>query len=246
MIRAFTGFRKDDWDNHLIEFEVAYNSAIHSTTLCTPFYLNYGVQPRTIPAQSLSETHSPSVNEFLANIQTATKQAFKNIEKKNETMAKYANRKRIPHNFKVGDKVWLSTKNLKLEAGTTTRKLHPKYCGPFRVLKEITPVSYKLDISEPMKAKRIHDTFHVSLLRPFAEDRFKRTEEPGPSILFEDGHEEWEVEAILSDKMIRNKKHYLVKWKNYPSHENTWEPAENLENAQASLQDYIASRRCSP
>ena len=246
MIRAFTSFRKDDWDKHLIEFEVAYNSAIHSTTLCTPFYLNYGIHPRTIPAQALSETHSPSVNEFLENIQNATKKAIKNIEKKNETMAKYANRKRIPHNFKIGDQVWLSTKNLKLEAGSTTRKLHPKYCGPFRILKQITPVSYKLDTSEPMRAKRIHDTFHVSLLRPFTEDRFKRTEEPGPSILFEDGHKEWEVEAILSEKVIRNKKHYLVKWKNYPNHENTWEPEENLENAQASLQDYIASRRCSP
>ena len=97
-----------------------------------------------------------------------------------------------------------------------------------------------------MKAKRIHDTFHVSLLRPFIEDRFKRTEEPQPSILFEDGHQEWEVEAILSDKMIRNKKHYLVKWKGYPSHENTWEPRKNLEHAQKSLQEYYASRRCSP
>ena len=49
MIRAFANFRKDIWDEHVVDFEVAYNSAIHSTTLYSPFFLNYGISPRTVP-----------------------------------------------------------------------------------------------------------------------------------------------------------------------------------------------------
>ncbi len=37
MLREFANFRKDNWDEHIVDFEVAYNSAIHSTTLYSPF-----------------------------------------------------------------------------------------------------------------------------------------------------------------------------------------------------------------
>ena len=33
MIRAFANFKKDTWDEHLIDIEVTYNSAVNSTTL---------------------------------------------------------------------------------------------------------------------------------------------------------------------------------------------------------------------
>jgi hypothetical protein len=42
----------------------------------------------------------------------------------------------------VGDKVWLSTKNLPLKVGT--RKLAAIWAGPFRVIEGIGPVAYRL------------------------------------------------------------------------------------------------------
>ena len=57
MIRAFVNFRKDNWDEHLVDFEVAYNSAVHSTTSFSPFYLSYGIASRTIPLQTISSNN---------------------------------------------------------------------------------------------------------------------------------------------------------------------------------------------
>lgn len=94
----------------IIEFEVVYNSGIHSTTLHTPLYLNYVIHPRIIPAQFIPKTLSPSVIEFLDNIQNMTKRSHSNISNKNETMAKQANKKLLPQEFQLSQMFWLSTK----------------------------------------------------------------------------------------------------------------------------------------
>lgn len=48
MIRAFANYKKDNWDEHLVDYEVAYNSAVNATTLRTPFFINYGIHSRTV------------------------------------------------------------------------------------------------------------------------------------------------------------------------------------------------------
>lgn len=148
MIRAFSNHHKDNWDDYLVEFEVNYNSAIHSTTLHSPLFINYGIEPKIIPAQMLPSTPNPSVNEFLRNIQYATKVAHDYIIRKNISMEAYANKKRIARNFKKNRSVWLSTKNRLLYGTNTSRKLQCKYCGPFRILKQIKPVTFKLELSQ--------------------------------------------------------------------------------------------------
>ena len=57
MIRAFENYYKDNWDENLIDFEVAYNSSVHKTTMRIPFFLNYGIHPRTIPLHTLSSNN---------------------------------------------------------------------------------------------------------------------------------------------------------------------------------------------
>ena len=242
MIRAFANYRKDNWDEHIVDFEVAYNSAVNSTTLCSPFYLTYGIHPRTIPIETLASSN-PSVAEFLKATVESTKFAQDHIKKQNNSMAEYANRFRKQHSFKVGDKVWLSTKNISLEDGSGTRKLHPKFCGPLEISEKINDVTFRLLLSEPMKLRRIHDTFHVSLLKPYVEDTFGRNQDPPPPLQFADGHQEYEVEEILAHRKKHGKSQFLVKWKGYPDHENSWEPEQNLENSQALLAKYQASRR---
>lgn len=54
----------------------------------------------------------------------------------------------------------------------------------------------------------------------------------------EDSSEEFEVESICGHKIQDGKDYYLVKWKNYPPDDNTWEPVENLLNANELLEKY--------
>jgi len=61
--------------------------------------------------------------------------------------------------FKVGDKVWLSTRNI--HTTSPCKKLDYKRAGPYTVIKIINRNAYKLDLPKTM---RINDVFHISLL----------------------------------------------------------------------------------
>lgn len=76
-------------------------------------------------------------------------------------MTRTANRiRRDGDSYVVGDKVWLSTKNLPLKVGT--RKLAAIWAGPFEVLGIVGPVAYRLSLPEDWK---IHNVFHSSQLK---------------------------------------------------------------------------------
>ena len=59
---------------------------------------------------------------------------------------------------------------------------------------------------------------------------------PPPDLIEE--QPEYEVEAIISHRRSGKGQAYLVKWKGYPTSENTWEPEPNLYNAQEILKQY--------
>ncbi len=114
-------------------------------------------------------------------------------------MAEYANKHRRPHQFVVDDKVWLSTKTLSLKDGAGSRKLYPKICRPFVIKKKVNDVSFRLEISEPVKLRGIHDIFHVRHLKPYTQDLFCREPQPEPAVLFDD---------FL--KKVQSNKYYLI------------------------------------
>jgi hypothetical protein len=58
----------------------------------------------------------------------------------------------------------LSTKNLPLPS-KLSRKLAAKWLGPLDILDKYGPVAYK--VSLPVSLTRLHDVFHVSLLKPY-------------------------------------------------------------------------------
>nr|GEV60945.1 putative reverse transcriptase domain-containing protein [Tanacetum cinerariifolium] len=71
----------------------------------------------------------------------------------------YADLKRKPMEFQVGDKVMLKVSPWKGVVHFGKRgKLNPMYVGPLKVLKEIRKVAYKLELPEELS--RVHNTFH--------------------------------------------------------------------------------------
>ncbi len=49
---------------------------------------------------------------------------------------------------------------------------------------------------------------------------------------------EFEVDRLLDRRVVRGQEQYLVRWKGYGAHEDTWEPTCNLRNAQELLREF--------
>ena len=146
-------------------------------------------------------------------------------------MSTYYNTNRPSPQYSVGDLVLLSTTNLALPS-VLTRKLAPKYIGPFKILQVINPTAYKLDL--PAQFAKIHPVFHTSLLKAF----HGVSREQRPPVFQDASTSEYEVEQLLAHRTVRNQTQYLIQWKGYPSWDNTWEPESNLTHCQDLLQEY--------
>ncbi len=107
---------------------------------------------------------------------------------------RYADKRRREVEFAVGDKVLLSTRNIRL--AVPSRKVADRYVGPFVIVERIGQVAYRLDLARS-KLRGLHDVFHVSLLRPFRDNGLGA--QP-PPVLIEDDDVEWEVDAILAHR----------------------------------------------
>ncbi|GJV20500.1 hypothetical protein Tco_1369520 [Tanacetum coccineum] len=81
----------------------------------------------------------------------------------------YADVRRRPLEFNVGDKVMLKVSPWKGVIHFRKRgKLSPQYIRPFKVLERVGPVAYKLEL--PSELHGIHNTFHVSNLNKCLSD----------------------------------------------------------------------------
>jgi len=135
--------------------------------------------------------------------------------------------------FKKGEQVWLDGRNLKI--GYQSRKLAPKQEGPFTITEVLEPVTYHLKL---LNQWWIHDVFHMSLLSPYCETETHSPNfmKPPPDLI--KGEEKYEIKAIMSHKKWGQGYQYLIKWKEYPISDNTWEPASGFKNAQEILMEY--------
>jgi hypothetical protein len=103
-----------------------------------------------------------------------------------------ANRKQskfVP--FKKGQKVWLDTRNLKMNHH---KKIMPKREGPFEIDEVLGPVTYRLKLPESW---RIHNVFHATLLRLYIKNEVYGNNYPRPIPELLEGEEVYEVEMIL-------------------------------------------------
>ncbi|GJS24163.1 putative reverse transcriptase domain-containing protein [Tanacetum coccineum] len=81
----------------------------------------------------------------------------------------YADNKRKPLDFEVGDQVLLKVSSWKGVVRFKKKgKLAPRYVGPFEILERIGPVAYHLRL--PQELSSVHDMFHVSNLKKYLAD----------------------------------------------------------------------------
>ena len=137
--------------------------------------------------------------------------------------------------FEVGDKVWLSGKNI--NTTRPTKKLDVLWHGPFAVEKVVSRSAYKLKLTKSYA--KLYPVFHVSLLRRHHPDEIAerpQLERPEPELVGD--HEEYQVSEVLNSRLRNRRLEYLVSFKGYGPEENEWLPEENLENAKEAIAEF--------
>ena len=78
----------------------------------------------------------------------------------------YVDMKRKDIRYEVGEKVFLKVSPWKKVMRFREKgKLNPRFIGPYEVIEKVGPVAYRLAL--PLELEKIHNVFHVSMLRRY-------------------------------------------------------------------------------
>ena len=215
--------------------EFAYNNKIHLNTQTLPFKANYRQDPR-IGFKGKKKGKYQGAEKFIKKIREIQEKAKVVLGKMQEEIKKYVNRKRKEvDNYKVGDLVRLSTKDLKYQiVGRRTEKLTERFVGPYRIKKIILSNTVELELPNIVK---IHLVVNVSRIHRYVEQvEGQKKEQPAPVII--EREEKWEVERILNKQQVRGKDKYLVCWKGFMAESDTWKGRENLKNTKEAIKEF--------
>jgi hypothetical protein len=225
-LRAFVDPAMSNWDELLPIAQLAINNSYQESVKNTPFYLEHGRHPYIPGVTTLKR--ALVVRDERAAVRRHWQKPMRQVLAKAQESLKLATvrakRRFDVHKrqktFEPGDKVLLSTKNLKFK-GVNCPKLGPRFIGPYTVEEQVGNVSYKLALPDCMK---VYPIFHVELLREYKVEDFVLP----PAVECEDGTLQFEVEAILKQRGTGRNRQLMVRWHGYTPEWDTWEPRSEL------------------
>ncbi|GJR23481.1 putative reverse transcriptase domain-containing protein, partial [Tanacetum coccineum] len=164
MLRACAIDFGKGWVNHLPLVEFSYNNSYHASIKAAPFEALYGWKCRSPVCWTKVGEAQILGPELIQETTEKIIQIKQRMQAARDRQKSYADLKRKPMEFQVGDKVMLKVSPWKGVVRFGKRgKLNPRYVGPFKVLEKVGEVAYKLELPEELS--RVHNTFHVSNLK---------------------------------------------------------------------------------
>lgn len=242
-LRHYVSTTQSNWAKLLDIAQFSYNLQRNESTGRSPFEIVTGQQPLTPSAiASGYKGRSPAAFKFAKSWHEEADLARSCLQKAAKRIKKWADNKRRHVEYQVGDLV-LAKLHQVLRYKDVHKGLLRRYEGPFRVLKKVGKVAYKLELPPKLK---LHPVFHVSMLKPYHGDeddptRNKSTRAPiGKKVSYDR-----EVETVIADRVIRERhckprREYLIKWKGLPESEASWEPEEALWQFHDQLERFHA------
>ncbi|GJU83273.1 putative reverse transcriptase domain-containing protein [Tanacetum coccineum] len=200
MLRAHVIDFRKGWERHLPLVEFSYNNNYHASIKASLFEALYGRKCRSPVCWAEVGDRS------------------------------YANIRRKPLEFQVGDRVMLKVSPLKGVIHFGKRgKLNPRYIGPFKILEQIGLVAYKLELPEELS--NVHNTFHISNLKKGLSDESLVI--PMKELRLDDKLNFVEEPMEIMDREVKKLKQsripiIKVRWNSKRGPEFTWEHEDQI------------------
>ena len=216
-LRIFMLEKQNEWVSWLTLAQFSYNAKKQVSTEKSPFEVTQSYQPKMGFEQRA--TKAPAAEELMKQMEETLEQTKENIEKAKTRMKRKADRYRSQAlDYEIGDKVWLSTENIKLTCAS--KKLTERWLGPYDITKRIGDNAIELRLPRLMKT---YPVVNISRVKPYKEclegqPAFK----PSPVQVTENREIEFKVESIIDSRWKRHRLEYLVHWKGYSKKDHTW------------------------
>jgi transposase InsO family protein len=232
MLRACVLDFQGSWVEHLPLVEFAYNNSYQATIGMAPYEALYGRPCRTPLCWAEPEDSLLLGPDIVRETTDKVALIRGRILAAQSRQKSYADQRRRPLEFQVGDFVMLKVSPMKgVRRFGRKGKLAPRYVGPFRISERIGAVSYRLEL--PASLAGVHDVFHISMLRKHLRD-----EEQDRVADLTDVEIQSDVSTVehpvcilaREEKKLRNKVIPLVKvqWSRRGAEEASWEREEDM------------------
>ena len=255
MLRRFCAFGLEfknqdgythDWVSLLPALEIAYNSSKHSSSKQIPYVLERGWIPR-MPKNTINDqlphVH-PTALDFKKMLDITRDHAKKCVDDAVEYNKTRWDKSHKEPDFKIGDKVLLSTVNFNNLGGN--RKLKPSFVGTFTIKQLHGKNAVEVILSDELSRK--HPVFPVSLVKPYnTRDKETPITPQTIPILEPSTNEKLKVHKILKEKKERisgkDTRLYLVRYKNQSADKDEWLPENNIPDGAIHLRNFRSSKR---
>lgn len=221
-LRCMCGDRPHLWSKWLPLAEYWYNTNYHTSIQTTPYEAVYGQAPPVHLPYLPGESKIAVVAKCLQDREDMLLMLKFHLFRAQHRMQQFADQHRTDRSFDIGDYVFVKLQPYRQKSVVmrSNQKLAPKYFGPYKIIDKCGAVAYKLDLPS---SSQIHPVFHVSQLKQMIGTATTSTAIPeSVSDVFIK-----EPEDILERKMVKRQGRaatkVLIKWKNTPVDEASWE-----------------------
>ncbi|KAL5580072.1 hypothetical protein UlMin_012514, partial [Ulmus minor] len=237
MLRACVLDFKGTWNRYLPLIEFSYNNSYQATIGMAPYEALYGRRCRSPVHWYETGESEITAPEFVEDTTQAVKKIQTRMKSAQSRQKSYADKRRRPLEFQVGDSVFLKVSPFKGVIRFGKRgKLNPRYIGPYEILERVGNTAYRLAL--PPNLASVHNVFHVSMLKKYVSDKSHVLEQEPIEIHEDLSFEEKPVQILdYKIKTLRNKDIPLVKvlWRNQKTEEATWEREDEMRTSYPEL-----------
>lgn len=235
-LRNYATGQQTVWIKWLHLGEFCYNTTQHMSIGMLPFKALYGYEATSLMDLLLTNSRVSRAKDVIQESMDILHSLKENLQQAQNQQKMYADRHRTERVFGVDDMVYVRLQPYRKSTlnGNGVEKLKLRFYGPYKVLRRIGEVAYELELPQGSK---IYKKFHVSCLKGALGQQVTPSTKLPP--LNDEGKLILEPETMLDvrEKRLRNKiiPKYLVKWKNLPIEDTTWEGVEIFKHLNLQL-----------